>query len=95
MEHSDFYNYNEKVEICTDIAKKLKFFKNDKGISVNLFNENYTFIPKLKKIFSEYIKDTRDYSGILEFEEINKQIKYHFPVSRKKKATFLIKMSTK
>ena len=38
MEHNLYYNYNEKVEICTDIAKKLKFFKNDKGISVNLFN---------------------------------------------------------
>ena len=89
---SEFYNAVEKTEICVDIAKKLKFFENDKGILVNLFNENYTFIPKLKKIFADYIKDTRDYSGILEFEEINKQIKYHFPIGRKKKATFVIKI---
>ena len=89
---SEFYTYTEKIEICVDIAKKLKFFENDKGISVDLFNENYTFIPKLKQIFSEYIKNTRDYSGVLEFEEIGKQIKYHFPVSKKKKATFVIKV---
>ena len=87
----EFYSEKEKVEICVDIAKKLKFYENEKG-TVNLFNENYTFIPKLKKIFADYIKNTRDYSGSLEFEEIGKQIKYHFPVSKKKKATFVIKM---
>ena len=88
---SEFYNQKEKIEICVDIAKKLKFFENEKG-SVNLFNECYTFVPKLKDIFSNYIKDTRDYTGVLDFEEIGKQIKYYFPVSKKKKATFVIKV---
>ena len=87
-----FYNETEKTEICVDIAKKLKFFENEQGISVNLFNQNYTFIPKLKKIFADYIKNKIDYSGMLEFEEIGKQIKYHFPISKKKKATFVIKI---
>jgi len=86
------YSEKEKLEICVDIAKKLKFYENQSGVTVNLFNENYTFIPKLKKIFSEYIKDTKDYSGTLDFEEIDKQIKYHFPISRKRKATFIIKI---
>ena len=89
---SSFYNQKEKTEKCFDIAKKLKFFENSNGISVNLFNETYTFIPKLKQIFSDYIKNTSDYSGILEFEEIGKQIKYHFPVSKSKKAIFVIKI---
>jgi hypothetical protein len=48
---SEFYNQKEKIEICVDIAKKLKFFENEKG-TVNLFNESYTFVPKLKDIFS-------------------------------------------
>ena len=87
-----FYTGKEKIEICVDIAKKLKFFENAQGIVVNLFNSNYTFIPKLKKVFADYIKDTRDYSGILEFEEIGKQIKYHFPISKRRKATFVIKI---
>ena len=89
---SEFYNQKEKVEICLDIAKKLKFYENHNGIIVNLFNESYTFVQELKKIFADYIKDTRDYSGILTFEEIDKEIKYHFPVSKKKKATFIIKI---
>jgi len=87
-----FYSEREKLEICVDIAKKLKFYENAQGVVVNLFNENYTFIPKLKEIFANYIKDTKDYSGILEFEEIGKQIKYHFPISKRRKATFVIKM---
>jgi hypothetical protein len=87
-----FYSEREKLEICLDIAKKLKFYENAQGVVVNLFNENYTFIPKLKEIFANYIKDTKDYSGILEFEEIGKQIKYHFPISKRRKATFVIKM---
>ena len=85
------YTEKEKIEICVDIAKKLKFFKNKNG-TVNLFNESYLFVPKLKKIFADYIKGDSDYSGILDFEEIGKKIKYNFPISKNKKATFVIKM---
>ena len=88
----DHYTQKEKVEICVDIAKKLKFYQNENGEPVNLFNENYTFVPKLKKIFADYIKENKIFSGKLEFEEIGKQIKYEFPISRKKKAVFVIKI---
>ena len=87
-----YYSEKEKVEICLDISKKLKFYENKDGMTVNLFNESYSFVKPLKNIFSEYIKDSKDYSGTLEFEEIGKQIKYHLPISKKKKATFVIKM---
>ena len=87
----EFYTEKEKVEICVDISKKLKFFENKNG-TINLFDENYTFIPKLKQIFKDYIKGTSDFKGTLEFVEINKEIKYYFPVSKKKKATFMIKL---
>ncbi len=89
---SGYWNRQEKVEMCLDIAKKLKNFQNEQGITVDLFREEYSFVGKLKKIFSEFINDTKDYSGTLDFEEINKQIKYHFPISKKKKATFVIKI---
>jgi len=89
-----FYTSKEKIEICVDISKKLKFFQNEKGICVNLFDESYTFVPKLKKIFADYINDTKDYSGTLEFEEIGKQISYHLPISTTKKAKFVIKVAS-
>ena len=86
-----FYTEKEKLEICLDISNKLRNYENKNG-SVNLFNDCYTFIPKLKKIFQLYIKGTQDYRGTLEFEEIGKNIVYHFPVSKKKKAVFMIKI---
>ena len=89
---TQFYNTKEKTEICVDIAKKLKSFENSNGITVDLFNEDYSFVPKLKQIFQDYIKNTQDYSGTLEFEEIGKTIKYHFYIAKPKKATFLIKL---
>jgi len=88
----EFYSEKEKIEICVDISKKLKFFENKNG-TVNLFNDSYTYVPKLKKIFKEYIKGTHDQKGTLEFEEIGKHIFYHFPVSKKKKAIFKIKIN--
>jgi len=88
------YSEKEKLEICLDISKQLKFYKNDQGVVVNLFNDNYTFVPKLKKIFSDYIKGKTEYTGIMEFEEIGKQIVYSFPVNKKKTATFVIKIKS-
>ena len=89
---NEFYTIEEKTQICLDIAKKLKNFENGKGC-VNLFNEMYSFVPKLKKIMDQYIKGTTDYKGTLDFEEIGKVIVYHFPISRTKKAKFVIKIT--
>ena len=86
-----FYSEKEKVEICLDIAKQLKFFENKNG-TINLFNDTYTFVPKLKTIFKEYIKGVSDFKGTLEFEELGKVINYHFPIAKKKKAVFMIKL---
>ena len=88
----EFYTEREKVEICVDISKKLKFFENKNG-TVNLFNDTYSFIPKLKQLFKDYIKGTSDLKGSLRFEEIDKEIIYHFPVSKRKKAIFRIKLN--
>ena len=92
-ETMSYYSEKEKVEICLDIAKKLKFYENKDGMKVNLFNDSYSFIKKLKQVFNDYIKGTRDYRGVLEFEEIGKKINYFLPVSKKKLATFSIKMN--
>ena len=81
----------EKTKICVDIANGLKNYTNEKG-SVNLFNENYTFVPKLKKIFNEYIHGSTYFRGKLEFEEIGKMIEYHLPISKNKNPLFVIKL---
>ena len=86
------YTQSEKVGICLDISNKLKNFTNSNGVAVNLFNDNYTFISKLKSIFNDYIKGSIEYRGTLEFEEIGKNIEYHFPINKKQKPLFVIRI---
>ena len=40
----------DKVKITVDIANKLRNFEGPNG-KVNLFNEEYSFVKTLKKIF--------------------------------------------
>jgi len=89
---NDLLTQEEKLKIVLDIAKKLKFFEANNGQIVNLFNENYIFVKKLKKIFNEYIKGNSEFKGTVEFEEIEKKIKYHFTIYKKYQPLFVIKI---
>ena len=86
------FNQLEKVQIVLDIVKKLQNYTNDQGIVVNLYNENYSFVPLFKKICNDYIHSDIEYSGSLDFLEIDKKIKYFLPINRKNKAFFIIKI---
>ena len=88
----DNYTQQEKVSICFEIAKQLKEFQNDKGEKVNLFNEIYTFVPQLKKIFNDYIHGDTYFKGSLDFVEIGKKIDYHFPLTKNHKPLFVIRI---
>ena len=81
----------QKLKITLDIAKQLKFYETPAG-KVNLWNEQYTFIPKLKQIFNDYIHGTRKYVGKLHFEEIDKWIEYSLPILITKKPLFVIRI---
>jgi len=89
----------ERLNIVLDIAKKLKNYNTPKGEIVNLYNDEYSFVPELKKIFNDYIKQeddlALDYSGILRFEEINKWIEYKLPIKKNAQPLFVIRMNNK
>jgi hypothetical protein len=59
---------------------------------INLWNDQYTFIPKLKQIFKNYIYGDIQISGELLFEEIGKYIEYNLPVLNTKKPLFVIRI---
>jgi hypothetical protein len=86
------YSQEEKVQITVDIAKKLKYFETQSGQIVNLFNTNYMYVPKLKKIFNDYIHGNTELRGTLEFEEIGKKIEYRFPIYKKYNPLFVIRI---
>ena len=47
----EYLSQLQKLQITLDIVHKLKTFEGPNG-KVNLFNDSYSFIPKLKKIFN-------------------------------------------
>ncbi len=89
---SEFYTQEEKVSICSNIAIQLKEFENAKGEKVNLFNNEYSFVPQLKKIFNDYIHGNLFFKGTLDFVEIGKKIDYRFPLTKKETPLFVIRI---
>jgi hypothetical protein len=88
------YSQIEKIQICTDIATKLKQFENSNGVKVNLFNNSYLFVKELKKIFNDYIHGNTYFKGTLDFVEINKKIEYHFPLTKNHQPLFVIRIKS-
>ena len=87
------YTIEEKTNICLGIAESLKNYSGKNG-NVNLFNDSYTFVPELKKIFKEYIHGEKYFKGVLHFVEIDKKIDYHFPLTKNHKPLFVIRMKS-
>jgi hypothetical protein len=81
----------DKLLITLDIIRKLKNFSGPNG-AVDLFNEEYSFVKELKKIFNDYIHGDRSYKGTLDFIEIGKQIDYRLPQMSNKDPLFVIRM---
>ena len=95
----NFRTRKERLEIVLGIAKKLKNYNLQNGNYMDLYQDQYSFIPELKEIFNNYVKQDDllplDFSGILRFEEINKDIEYILPATNKKNPLFVIRMQNK
>jgi dTDP-4-amino-4,6-dideoxygalactose transaminase len=81
----------DKLQITLDIIYKLRNFEAPDG-KIDLFDEKYSFVPKLKKIFNDYIHSEKQFKGSLAFEEIGKQIDYRLPNMNNKQPLFVIRM---
>jgi hypothetical protein len=89
-----YYTAKEKLDIVMDMVSKLRHYKNDRGEAVNLMNEHFSFVNKLKEIMNKYVReDGSEYKGFLEFEEIGKKIEYYFPASNKRDPTLVIRQN--
>ena len=87
------YNQNERISICYDIATQLRGFQNEQGVAINLFNDEYSYVKPMKKIFNEYIHDGKARNNIImDFEEIGKKIEFTLPIYKHKKPLCVIRM---
>ena len=48
----EYLTTSQKLQITLDIVQKLRAFEGPHG-PVNLFNDEYSFVQELKKIFKE------------------------------------------
>jgi hypothetical protein len=94
-----FRSREERLEIVLDIAKKLRNYTLVNGNTMDLYQDTYSFISELKNIFNDFVKQDDmlplDYSGILRFEEIGKDIEYVLPATYSKEPLFVIRMEKK
>jgi hypothetical protein len=91
-----FYTKGERLTIVLDIVMKLKNYKYQNGQIVNLYNNNYSFIPEFKKIHNNYIQqkddnNIKEFKGELFFEEIGKRIEYILPSTIDTNPLFVIR----
>jgi hypothetical protein len=96
---NNFRTRQERLHIVLDIAKKLRNYELKNGSTMDLYNDQYSFIPELKNIFNEYVKQDDelplDFSGLLRFEEIGKDIEYVLPSTKNKLPLFVIRIKNK
>lgn len=91
-------NKNERLSIVLDIIKKLKSFYSSDNTIIDLYNQQYPTIIKLKSIFNEYINQDDSHpsliyglNGKLYFPEINKKIIYTLPVKKDSEPIFILR----
>lgn len=82
------YTREEKVKHIIEIVKKLKNYPTNNGDTMNIYNDDYSFVKKLKDISFVWITNNKDFNGLLYFEEIDKYFRYHFPNNNTEKVIF-------
>ena len=61
-----------KLKLLSTSIKQLKLFPSANGGTIDIYNDEYTYIDEFKKITNKWINgDDLDLRGFIHFEEIN------------------------
>lgn len=90
----------DRINVVLDIVKQLKNYPTLNTGPVDLYKDEYVYVQKLKKIFSDYIKqpqdDLKQFKGVVFFEEtVNRDAEYILPILKSQEPLFVIRMKTK
>ena len=90
----------DRVNVVLDIVKQLKNYPTLNTGPVDLYKEEYIYVQRLKKIFSDYIKqpqdDLKQFKGVVFFEEtVKRDAEYILPILKSQEPLFVIRMKTK
>ena len=90
----------DRINVVLDIVKQLKNYPTLNTGPVDLYKEEYVYVRRLKKIFSDYIKQPQDdlkpFKGVVFFEEtVKRDAEYILPILKSQEPLFVIRMKTK
>ena len=90
----------DRINVVLDIVKQLKNYPTLNTGPVDLYKEEYGYVQRLKKIFSDYIKqpqdDLKQFKGVVFFEEtVKRDAEYILPILKSQEPLFVIRMKTK
>lgn len=90
----------DRINVVLDIVKQLKNYPTLNTGPVDLYKDEYVYVRRLKKIFSDYIKQPQDdlkpFKGVVFFEEtVKRDAEYILPILKSQEPLFVIRMKTK
>lgn len=103
---SNYRSKSDRVDIVLNIVRQLKMFPNPNPHikdTVDLYQDDYSYVTKLKQVFTNYIKQDdehpetmKEYRGVVFLEEtLKKDIEYILPIHKKKEPLFVIRMKNR
>jgi hypothetical protein len=91
----------DRVNIVLDIVKQLKNYPTaTAGETTDIYKEEYIYVQRLKKVFTDYIKQPQDnlkqFKGTIFLEEtVKRDVEYILPILKSQEPLFVIRMKTK
>ena len=98
-----YRNQTNRIDLVLDIVRQLKNYPNPNPSikePIDLYKDEYTYVQKLKKVFSEYIKQPQDnlkpFKGVVFLEEtVKKDAEYILPILKSQEPLFVIRMKSR
>jgi hypothetical protein len=87
----EYKTIEEKIEIVSNIIRKLKYHIGTTGEIVDLYKQEYSYYETIKNDFNNYIRNNETISNKILFEEIGCKIEYNLPCKKRHKPFFVIR----
>lgn len=98
--HSLTLNVDERINVVLNIVRQLKNYPTQNMGPVDLYKDEYVYVQKLKKVFSDYIKQPEDnlkqFKGVVFLEEtVKRDAEYILPILKSQEPLFVIRMKSR
>lgn len=96
----DYLTVEERINVVLNIVRQLKNYPTQNMGPVDLYKDEYIYVQKLKKVFSDYIKQPQDnlkqFKGVVFLEEtVKRDAEYILPILKSQEPLFVIRMKSR